>query len=100
MYYFVFRVIQSCQSTDTGMQGGTFTVSNLGGPFGIKQFCAIINPPQSGILAVGSGNASSFKFCVDFFLFMYATQLLQPYISSRCHASLCYGTFTAKRCII
>ncbi|KAG6669145.1 hypothetical protein I3843_01G214300 [Carya illinoinensis] len=34
--------------------GGTFTVSNLGGPFGIKQFCAIINPPQSGILAIGS----------------------------------------------
>ncbi|KAJ6941834.1 hypothetical protein NC652_007792 [Populus alba x Populus x berolinensis] len=26
----------------------------LGGPFGIKQFCAIINPPQSGILAIGS----------------------------------------------
>ncbi|KAL4278090.1 hypothetical protein GQ457_03G040150 [Hibiscus cannabinus] len=35
-------------------EGGTFTVSNLGGPFSIKQFCAIINPPQSGILAVGS----------------------------------------------
>ncbi|XWS12099.1 hypothetical protein CRYUN_Cryun37aG0061300 [Craigia yunnanensis] len=35
-------------------EGGTFTVSNLGGPFGIKQFCAIINHPQSGILAVGS----------------------------------------------
>ncbi|KAF3450574.1 hypothetical protein FNV43_RR06663 [Rhamnella rubrinervis] len=35
-------------------EGGTFTVSNLGGPFGVKQFCAIINPPQSGILAVGS----------------------------------------------
>ncbi|XP_050233670.1 dihydrolipoyllysine-residue acetyltransferase component 2 of pyruvate dehydrogenase complex, mitochondrial isoform X2 [Mercurialis annua] len=35
-------------------EGGSFTVSNLGGPFGIKQFCAIINPPQSGILAVGS----------------------------------------------
>ncbi|XP_042485429.1 dihydrolipoyllysine-residue acetyltransferase component 3 of pyruvate dehydrogenase complex, mitochondrial-like [Macadamia integrifolia] len=35
-------------------EGGTFTLSNLGGPFGIKQFCAIINPPQSGILAVGS----------------------------------------------
>ncbi|KAH9713453.1 Dihydrolipoyllysine-residue acetyltransferase component 3 of pyruvate dehydrogenase complex [Citrus sinensis] len=35
-------------------EGGTFTVTNLGGPFGIKQFCAIINPPQSGILAVGS----------------------------------------------
>ncbi|KAK9109865.1 hypothetical protein Sjap_017925 [Stephania japonica] len=37
-------------------EGGTFTVSNLGGTYGIKQFCAIINPPQSGILAVGSGN--------------------------------------------
>ncbi|CAN6481040.1 unnamed protein product [Victoria cruziana] len=35
-------------------EGGTFTVSNLGGPFGIKQFCAIINPPQAAILAVGS----------------------------------------------
>ncbi|XP_020277025.1 dihydrolipoyllysine-residue acetyltransferase component 2 of pyruvate dehydrogenase complex, mitochondrial-like [Asparagus officinalis] len=35
-------------------EGGTFTISNLGGPFGVKQFCAIINPPQSGILAVGS----------------------------------------------
>ncbi|XP_075493192.1 dihydrolipoyllysine-residue acetyltransferase component 2 of pyruvate dehydrogenase complex, mitochondrial-like isoform X1 [Primulina tabacum] len=35
-------------------EGGTFTVSNLGRPFGIKQFCAIINPPQAGILAVGS----------------------------------------------
>ncbi|KAK8551303.1 hypothetical protein V6N13_119774 [Hibiscus sabdariffa] len=35
-------------------EGGTFTVSNLGGTFAIKQFCAIINPPQSGILAVGS----------------------------------------------
>lgn len=30
-------------------------MSNLGGPFGIKQFCAIINPPQAAILAVGSG---------------------------------------------
>ncbi|KAJ0076179.1 hypothetical protein Patl1_33566 [Pistacia atlantica] len=40
-------------------EGGTFTVTNLGGPFGIKQFCAIINPPQSGILAVGSGKIST-----------------------------------------
>jgi len=31
---------------------GTFTVSNLG-MFGIKQFCAVINPPQACILAVG-----------------------------------------------
>uniref|UniRef100_A0A8C6YTC8 Acetyltransferase component of pyruvate dehydrogenase complex n=1 Tax=Nothoprocta perdicaria TaxID=30464 RepID=A0A8C6YTC8_NOTPE len=34
-------------------QGGTFTVSNLG-MYGIKNFSAIINPPQACILAVGS----------------------------------------------
>lgn len=34
-------------------QGGTFTVSNLG-MFGIKNFSAIINPPQACILAVGA----------------------------------------------
>ncbi|KAG4072991.1 hypothetical protein HA402_009410 [Bradysia odoriphaga] len=33
-------------------QGGTITVSNLG-MFGTTQFCAVINPPQSCILAVG-----------------------------------------------
>jgi pyruvate dehydrogenase E2 component (dihydrolipoamide acetyltransferase) len=33
--------------------GGTITVSNLGA-YGIDQFCAIINPPQAAILAVGS----------------------------------------------
>ncbi len=34
-------------------QGGSFSISNLG-MFGIKQFNAIINPPQSGILAIGA----------------------------------------------
>ncbi|MFZ4116634.1 MAG: dihydrolipoamide acetyltransferase family protein [Chthoniobacterales bacterium] len=33
--------------------GGTLTVSNLGA-YGIDQFCAIINPPQAAILAVGA----------------------------------------------
>ena len=33
--------------------GGTITVSNLGA-YGIDQFCAIINPPQALILAVGA----------------------------------------------
>ncbi|MDQ6625114.1 MAG: pyruvate dehydrogenase complex dihydrolipoamide acetyltransferase [Verrucomicrobiota bacterium] len=33
-------------------QGGTFTVSNLGG-YGIDSFSAIINPPQGFILAIG-----------------------------------------------
>jgi pyruvate dehydrogenase E2 component (dihydrolipoamide acetyltransferase) len=35
-------------------QGGSMTVSNLG-MYGIKEFAAIINPPQSCILAVGAG---------------------------------------------
>ena len=35
-------------------QGGTSSVSNLG-MFGIKDFTAVINPPQSTILAVGTG---------------------------------------------
>lgn len=34
------------------MQGNTFTISNLG-MFGIEEFTAIINPPDSCILAVG-----------------------------------------------
>ena len=34
--------------------GGTFTLSNLG-MFGIKDFAAVINPPQGCILAVGAG---------------------------------------------
>ena len=35
-------------------KGGGFTVSNLG-MYGIREFSAIINPPQSCILAVGAG---------------------------------------------
>jgi pyruvate dehydrogenase E2 component (dihydrolipoyllysine-residue acetyltransferase) len=35
-------------------QGGGFSISNLG-MFGIKEFAAIINPPQSAILAIGAG---------------------------------------------
>lgn len=35
------------------LSGGTFTVSNLGG-FGVDSFTAIINPPESAILAVGT----------------------------------------------
>ncbi|KAG8987846.1 pyruvate dehydrogenase complex dihydrolipoamide acetyltransferase component (E2), partial [Tulasnella sp. 427] len=33
-------------------QGGSFTISNLG-MFGVSHFTAIINPPQSAILAIG-----------------------------------------------
>lgn len=35
-------------------EGGYFGISNLG-MFGIDQFCAIVSPPQSGIIAIGAG---------------------------------------------
>src|ERR1700676_4446165 len=35
-------------------QGGTFSISNLG-MYGIREFAAVITPPQGGILAVGLG---------------------------------------------
>ncbi len=35
------------------LQGGTFTVSNLGGA-GVDEFIALVNPPEAGILAVGA----------------------------------------------
>lgn len=35
-------------------QGGTFSISNLG-MYGVKEFSAVINPPQGAILAVGMG---------------------------------------------
>jgi pyruvate dehydrogenase E2 component (dihydrolipoamide acetyltransferase) len=41
---------RSIQPAD--MRGGTFTISNLG-MYGVDSFTAIINPPESAILAVG-----------------------------------------------
>uniref|UniRef100_A0A5B6ZQ91 Dihydrolipoamide acetyltransferase component of pyruvate dehydrogenase complex n=1 Tax=Davidia involucrata TaxID=16924 RepID=A0A5B6ZQ91_DAVIN len=41
--------------TPDEFQGGTFSISNLG-MFPVDHFCAIINPPQACILAVGRGN--------------------------------------------
>jgi pyruvate dehydrogenase E2 component (dihydrolipoamide acetyltransferase) len=35
-------------------EGGTFSISNLG-MFGMRNFTAVINPPQSAILAIGAG---------------------------------------------
>jgi pyruvate dehydrogenase E2 component (dihydrolipoamide acetyltransferase) len=34
------------------LEGGTFTISNLG-MYGVEQFIAVLNPPQAAILAVG-----------------------------------------------
>ena len=39
-------------------QGGCFTISNLG-MYGIKEFSAIINPPQAAILAVGAAKKTA-----------------------------------------
>lgn len=43
---------RSNQLTPSELQGGTFTITNLGN-FGIDAFTPIINPPESGILGVG-----------------------------------------------
>jgi pyruvate dehydrogenase E2 component (dihydrolipoamide acetyltransferase) len=44
---------QSGRLTPDEMQGGTFTVSNLGS-FGVESFTPVINPPQVAILGVGN----------------------------------------------
>jgi pyruvate dehydrogenase E2 component (dihydrolipoamide acetyltransferase) len=43
---------QSGKLRPADIQGGTFTISNLG-TFGVDAFSAIVNPPQAAILAVG-----------------------------------------------
>jgi pyruvate dehydrogenase E2 component (dihydrolipoamide acetyltransferase) len=43
---------RSRRLTPSEMMGSTFTISNLG-MYGIESFTAIINPPESAILAVG-----------------------------------------------
>ena len=40
------------QLRSENLQGGTFTISNLG-MFGVERFTAILNPPEAAILAVG-----------------------------------------------
>jgi pyruvate dehydrogenase E2 component (dihydrolipoamide acetyltransferase) len=42
--------------TSRQMMGGTFTISNMG-MYGVKQFDAILNLPEAGILAVGATEA-------------------------------------------
>src|SRR6185295_4243388 len=39
--------------TADDLDGGTFTISNLG-MYGVEQFTAVLNPPQASILAVGA----------------------------------------------
>ena len=49
----LYEAARTMRLTPEQMQGGTFTISNLG-MYGIRQFDAILNLPQVGILAVGS----------------------------------------------
>ncbi|MBW3624213.1 MAG: 2-oxo acid dehydrogenase subunit E2 [Armatimonadetes bacterium] len=44
---------QAGKLTPPEYEGGTFTISNMG-TFDVESFIAIVNPPQSAILAVGS----------------------------------------------
>jgi pyruvate dehydrogenase E2 component (dihydrolipoamide acetyltransferase) len=39
--------------TMADLEGGTFTISNLG-MYGVERFVAVLNPPQAAILAVGA----------------------------------------------
>lgn len=45
--------VRDATITPPELSGATFTVSNLG-MYGIRQFTAIVNPPQAAILAVGA----------------------------------------------
>jgi pyruvate dehydrogenase E2 component (dihydrolipoamide acetyltransferase) len=48
------RIVEAARRGKIVAMGqGVFTVSNLGG-FGVEEFTAIINPPESAILAVGA----------------------------------------------
>ena len=44
---------RSAKLRSEDLDGGTFTISNLG-MFGVEQFVAVLNPPQAAILAVGA----------------------------------------------
>jgi len=48
----VLERIRASRQTVDDLANGTFTISNLG-MFGVRHFTALINPPQSAILAVG-----------------------------------------------
>ncbi len=49
----LYDAARQMKLTTEQMTGGTFTISNLG-MYGVKQFDAILNLPQVGILAVGA----------------------------------------------
>ncbi len=76
--------------TPPELSGATFTVSNLG-MYGIEQFTAIINPPQSAILTVG---ALSKRPAVDETGRIVARDQMQ--LSLVCDHRILYGADGAK----
>jgi pyruvate dehydrogenase E2 component (dihydrolipoamide acetyltransferase) len=44
---------RQAKATQEDLEGGTFTISNLG-MYGVEHFIAVLNPPQAAILAVGA----------------------------------------------
>jgi pyruvate dehydrogenase E2 component (dihydrolipoamide acetyltransferase) len=46
------KAVMSARAAPADFKGGTFTITNLG-MYGVDAFTAIINPPESAILAVG-----------------------------------------------
>jgi len=49
----MIAAVRSGKVKPDDIDGSTFTVSNLG-PYDVEHFIAIINPPEAGILAIGS----------------------------------------------
>ncbi len=49
----LYEAARAMKLTSDQMTGGTFTISNLG-MYGVREFDAILNLPQVGILAVGA----------------------------------------------
>ncbi|MCM3567505.1 dihydrolipoamide acetyltransferase family protein [Neobacillus mesonae] len=47
------QLAKSKKLTSEQMKGSTFTISNLGG-YGVEYFTPILNPPETGILGVGT----------------------------------------------
>ena len=47
------RARATASSAQDDLEGGTFTISNLG-MYGVERFTAVLNPPQAAILAVGA----------------------------------------------
>ena len=47
------RAARESKLSSSDLEGGTFTISNLG-MFGVEPFIAVLNPPQAAILAVGA----------------------------------------------